>query len=512
MKAQKFENQGSALIYIIIVAAIGTMVLFGLATFIISQDKNSQRVSNREQAFQISESGIYWYRWYLAHTVEGKTVQQKKDFWASGQAKGVGSPYQVEVSDPEGGVIGKYKLEVTPPKIDSTIVVVKSTGWTYKSPNVTRTIQARFRQPAWCEYAVVANDFMRFGQGTETFGMIHSNKGIRFDGVADNVVSSAIPDTDDPDHTGNNEFAVHTHVNAPPQSGVNDSFRPLEAPPTNPVPNRPDIFKAGRKFPVPEKNFNTLIADLNLMKQQAGLYLGQTTTTVQVNCGNRKVKGQWVWMCDNQDVPVEGYHIILKTSPAHSMNISMVLAYDATSYQITSETAPVNYPIPANGTVFVENYTWVEGTLNGNHLTIAAADLSPTPVYKDIYINHNILYTDKVGNDADGPDILGLIAQNDISIGLYSDDNLEVDAALLAQRGRVGRDYYSAPLSPVDYVHRHSITTYGSIVTAQRYGFAWTDGTGYNIRNLYFDNNLIYYPPPFFPTGDKYQIDLWQEL
>ena len=202
------------------------------------------------------------------------------------------------------------------------------------------------------------------------------------------------------------------------------------------------------------------------------------------------------------------------------MDVSMVLGFDTASYQINptitvnyqnhnytvdGETAVVNYPMPANGILFVENYVWVEGTVNGDKITIAAADLSPTPVYKDIYINHNILYTDKVGTDANGPDILGLIAQNNISIGLYSDDNLEVDAALLAQRGRVGRNYYAGN-------HRNSITAYGSIATKQRYGFAWTDGTGYNIRNLYFDNNLIYYPPPYFPVGDKYQIDLWQEL
>ncbi len=116
------------------------------------------------------------------------------------------------------------------------------------------------------------------------------------------------------------------------------------------------------------------------------------------------------------------------------------------------------------------------------------------------------------GDDEDGPDVLGLIAQNNISIGLYSENDLEIDAALLAQRGRVGRNHYTWPLSPVDYVHRQKITIYGSIVTKQRYGFAWTDGTGYQDRILNFDNNLVYWPPPFFPTGDKYQIDLWEEL
>jgi hypothetical protein len=306
---------------------------------------------------------------------------------------------------------------------------------------------------------------------------------------------------------------------------VNDAFRPNEAPPTSPMPTRNDVFQAGRKVNQPVKNFNSLIADLNLMKDQAnhgGLYLGQTTATVQFNCRNvrTRVAGHWVWVwtCDETNVPVQGYHIVLKNN--HTIDVSMVLGFDSSSYQINptitvnyaghnytvaGELPVVNYPMPGNGVVFVENFAWVEGTINGEHLTIAAADLSPTPIYKDIYINHNILYTDKVGNDANGPDILGLIAQNNISIGLYSDDVLEVDAALLAQRGRVGRNYYAGN-------HRNTITVYGSIATKQRYGFAWTDGTGYTTRNLYFDNNLVYYPPPYFPTGDKYQIDLWEEL
>ena len=250
------------------------------------------------------------------------------------------------------------------------------------------------------------------------------------------------------------------------------------------------------------------------MKEQAqlpeGLYLGQTTTTIQqCNWVRRKIGGrwQWVWECQNVEVPVRGYHLVLK--PDHTLDVSMVLDYNTSSYQINSEKPAENYPVPSNGIIFVENFAWVEGTINGNHLTIAAADLSPNPVYKDIYIEHDILYTDKAGNDADGPDILGLIAQNNVSIGLYSDDDLEVDAALLAQRGRVGRNYYTWPAT---YVYRNTITVYGSIVTRQRYGFAYTDGTGYHYRNLYFDNNLIYWPPPFFPTGDKYQIDLWEEL
>ncbi|MFA6918362.1 MAG: hypothetical protein WC285_06100 [Candidatus Gracilibacteria bacterium] len=520
-------------------ATIGSVILLGLVTFIVSRDKNSKYAAAREQSLQLSEAGIYWYRWYLAHNVEGKTVQQKKDFWASGTAVGTQpGGYTADVNDPEGGAIGKYKLEVTAPNADSTIVTVKSTGWTDKSPNVKRTIQARFRQPAWCEYAVVADDFMRFGEGTEVFGMVHSNQGIRFDGLAHNIISSSVPTVDDPDHCehynwhgdcdlNRNEFGVHTHKNPPPQTGIDGTFRPNEAPPTDPMQTRSDVFQAGRKVNQPTKSFNSLVANLGLMRDEAnagGLYLGQLTVPVKFHC--RFVHS--VWTCDETDVPVKGYHIVLKDN--HTMDVSIVLGFDASTYEIRptitvnyknhnytveGELESVNYPVPGNGIVFVENYAWVEGTVNGDHLTIAAADLSPTPVYKDIYINHDILYTDKVGTDANGPDILGLIAQNNISIGLYSEDMLEIDAALLAQKGRIGRDNYSWANTGR---FRDTITVYGSLVTKQRYGFSWINSvtglqvSGYTNRNLYFDNNLIYYPPPYFPVGDKYQIDLWQEL
>lgn len=504
------------MIYIVIISSMAAVILVGLAGFVVSRYKNGRYANNREQTFQIAEAGVYWYRWYLAHTVEGKPPIEKREFWEGGTAKGVGVPYEEEVKDPEGNPVGKYSIQVTAPDPDSTIVIVESTGWTYKFPSQKRSVRVRFRQPAWCEYAVVADDDMRFGEGTETFGPIHSNKGVRFDGIAHNIVSSHIPEYDDPDHCehynryeqcdlNKNEFGVHTHVDPPPETGIDDSFRPLEAPPTSPVPDRSDVFQAGRQFPIPEKNFSDLISDFNLMKQYAesdGKYFGDDTTQ-EYNCygsGRRRV-------CRWEDVPVYGYHIILKED--HTMDVSMVKSYDTSAYSITvgEETTPENYPIPDGQVVFVENNVWIEGKINGDRVTIIAADLSPNPDPKSIYINKDILYTKK-----DGTDILGLIAQKDVSIGLYSEDDLEIDASLLAQKGRVGRDHYSWPTWPVDYVHRSAITVYGSLVTKERYGFSWTDDTGYTTRNLYFDNNLVYWPPPYFPTGDKYQIDLWEEL
>ncbi len=115
-----------------------------------------------------------------------------------------------------------------------------------------RVIEVRFRKPAWSEDIVLSNDVLRFGEGTETFGQIHSNQGIRFDGVAHNMVSSAVAKYDDPDHTGNQEFGVHTHVS------------PVDPLPPAAVPNRPAVFQGRALFPDPERRLHGRLGRLEL--------------------------------------------------------------------------------------------------------------------------------------------------------------------------------------------------------------------------------------------------------
>jgi hypothetical protein len=497
------KSKGSVLIFIVIIAAVGATVLLGLTVFVASQDKDSRRTAAQEQSFGAAEEGIYWYRWYLAHMIEGKTAREVDEFWTSGNPIGVAEPYEVEVKDPSGGAIGKYQLEITPPPTGSSIIIAKSTGWTYKYPNVKRVIQVRFRKPAWCEYVVLGNSDIRFGVGTEVYGMIHSNGGVQFDGVAHHLVT-ALPETY---YSSDNDVkGWHDGIwtNNPPES---------------------ERFLAGKKYPAPEKSFNSVIANLNLAKdysdpEEGGLYLGQDKVDQEycdwVTHGKKKV-----WECQTVNKKVNGYHIIFNPVSGEgndTMSVSMVITYGFNTYKIEEETPAVTYDVPDNGLIFVENHVWVEGTINDEHLTVVAADLmeevpgdpEPPGHDKDIYITSDILYTNK-----DGRDILGLLAQDNVTVGLYSENNLEIDAALLARRGRVGRDYYSN--HDPTYYKRNTITVYGALVTNERYGFSWIDSgghwvSGYDNRNIIFDNNLLYYPPPFFPTGDKYQIDLWEEL
>lgn len=467
--------------YLLVAVAAVTTLLAGLLVFVASSQRRSSDEASRQQALQLSETGIYFYRWYLAHNLDGKNAQQVKDFWEGGTAYGVDSPYEVEVTEKDGTPIGKYRLEVDIPSVNSTIVNVTSTGWTYRHVDVKRSVKVRFRRPSWSEYSVLANDVMRFGGGTTVQGPIHSNNGIRFDGVANNLVTSSVEDYWDPD-TSSTKPGVWTSL-----------------------ANENEVFLAGYNFPVPAVDFSGVTTDLALIKSEAesdGIYLAEATYEGE-SCG-------WSWTgwpppiwefgCTTADVPVRGYHLTLRTDD--KVEVRRVLNYGSSSFRINDESDPQVFDLPSNGLIFVENDLWVEGQINGVQLTIASADLD-SGVDTNIYINNDVLYS-----NYDGTDVLGLIAENDISVGLYSEDNLEIDGALLAQKGNVGRNHYSS----TSYRWRDEITVYGAIATNQRYGFAWTDGTGYNSRNLYFDNNLLYTPPPYFPTGTEYELDLWEDL
>lgn len=458
--------------YGLVIMFVVAILLTSILQYISSQLRFGFNRVEKERAFQIAEAGIYFYRWYLAHELAGKTAQQIRNFWedTSPYPYGVNTNYEADFFDPGGGAIGKYRISTVKPENGSTIVEVTSTGWTYKNTNVIRTVKVRFRRPSWSEYIVLANDNMRFGSGTTVNGKIHSNRGIRFDGLANNVVSSAMDKYDDPDHGGGNEFGVHTHVN------------PVDPLPPAAVPSRPDVFVAGRQFPVPAIDFNGVASDLAFMKSEAqagnGIYFDNS------NCGAS---------------PNLGRHIILRADG--NMTVRKVRNYNTTTKSITSEGCGADYAIPDNGVVFVENNVWAEGTINDKHVTITAANLSAGP-QADMHIGmNNIRYT-----NYDGRDIIGLVAQRNMLVVRDSQSFLTIDAALVAQSGYVRREYYSAAYN------KNTITINGSMATNVRYGFAYTDGTGYQNRNLNFDNNLLYFPPSYFPTGTDYAIDLWEEI
>ncbi len=473
------------MIQALVFGSISVVLIGALISWAAVNIKSGKLSIKREQALQIAEAGIDYYRWHLAHAA---TDYQ--------DGTGVAGPYVHDFFDKDGVKIGEYSLEITPPPTGFTLVKIKSTGKLLSDPTVTRTIQTGLAIPSLAKYAIASNSDIRFGEGTEVFGPIHSNGGIRFDGLAHNLVTSSRTSYDDPDHTGGSEYGVHTHLNIPPTS-TNDTFRAAEAPNAT-LANRADVFMAGRQFPVPAIDFLGFTTDLATIKtnaQASGRYFGASGAL--------------------------GYRVLFKTDDTFDLyRVNNITATPNNCSETTtgwgtwsirttngSQTFIANYAIPANGLIFVEDNVWAEGQINSARVTLAAGKFPDNAATRpNIMINNNLLYT-----NYDGQDVISLISQGNINAGLSSASTMRVDAALVAQNGRVGRYHYSSNCG-TGY-QRTKITLYGMIASNQRYGFAYTDDTGYAERDIIYDANLLYGPPPSFPlTGDQYQIVFWQEL
>jgi len=476
MRSSIQKNKGNLLVLILIFASVSVYMLSALVTSANTNLKLSKQTVNRELALEVAEAGIDYYRWHLAHSPNDYT-----------DGTSTPGPYAHEYYDKDGNNIGKYTLTITPPIVGSTLTTIKSKGEVYVDPAISRTIQEQLAIPSFARFAVVANDEMRFGEGTEVFGPIHSNGGIRFDGLAHNIISSALATYTDPD-SGQYSYGVHTTVypSDPSPSGGSSA------------PNRPDIFMAGRKFPVAASDFAGITVSLAQIKSQA-----QTSGRYFAPSG------------------YYGYHIKLKTDdtfdlyrvtnvltpPNNCTNYTSQTGWGTWSIATGGETLIQNYAIPANGLIFVEDHVWVDGQINGARVTIAAGTFPDNAsTRKSIIVNNNLLYT-----NLNGTDVISLIAQDNILVGLKSLDTLTVHAALMAQNGFVGRYYYRSYCG-TEYM-RSTLNLFGMIGTNQRYGFAYTDGTGYDIRNLTYDANLLYAPPPSFPLStNQYEIISWKEI
>jgi len=478
-----FPYRGSMLLQMVVYTSLAVAFLVGIIAWLGASMRAARTVADRELSFQIAEAGIDYYRWHLAHA--------RSDFT---DGTNLPSPYIHRFKNAHGVEVGQFSLDIKAPEAGQTLVTVTSRGTVDNNPLIYREIEAKFGIPSYSKYAVLANDTMRFGSATTIEGLVHSNDGVRFDGVAKNMVTSAKDSYSDPDHSGGKEYAVHTHA------------APTDPLPVTPLPLRPDVFMAGREVAIPAVDFGSITNDLSDIKAAAeadGKYLTASGAM--------------------------GYHITLKTDKTFTLSKVTSLRTLATrvgtgcyttenpltpgwgSWTITTEQYVGDYPFPANGVIFVEDHLWIDGKINNAKLTVATGHFPQAPGQdRDMIVNNNLTYT-----NYDGRDVLGLIAQGNFTVGLESADVLRIDGAIIAQGGKAGRYYYMPPdakarCSP--YHVRSSLTLYGSLATNKRYGFAWTDGTGYSSVNIIYDGNLLYGAPPLFPlSADQYETVSWEE-
>jgi len=482
---KEIRERGFMLLQTLVFASIAIVMLTGLIGWAGVSVRAARHAFAREQAFQIAEAGIEYYRWHLAHA---PTDYQ--------DGTGVAGPYVHNFIDVYGVTLGQFTLTITPPYLGSTKVVVRSVGTVTGDTSATRKVEAQFAKPSIAKYAAVTNARVYYGTGDEVYGPIHSNTGVGFldgnpDPIAHNTVTSAVTTWND----GANRFGVYTTV-----PGADP------APPAA-VPNRPDVFQGGRQFPVPTVDFSGMTADLSALKT-----LAQASGFYRAGSGG---SGYLVELKTNDTFDLYRVNSLLPV-PNNCVNVFNQAGWGTWSVGITggARTLLGNYAFPGNGIMVFEDHVWVEGMVNTARLTMVAAQF-PVNVatYRNIIVNNNLRYT-----NYDGSDALGFIAQGNFLVGLASANNLRIDGAIVAQNGATFRYYYRGPTgqrcSPNH--QRASLTTYGMLASfGQGYFYITSNqgNSGYLSQPASYDTNLLYAPPPSFPLlSDQYQTLYWQEV
>jgi hypothetical protein len=245
------------------------------------------------------------------------------------------------------------------------------------------------------------------------------------------------------------------------------------------------------QFPVPMVDFSSLTSDLAGMKsnaQSAGIYLPPSNASGYS-------------LVFKADGTVDIYKVTALLSNPTGYDVNGVAHNEKIDYK--TRALQFNRPIPANGIIYIEDKTWVEGTVNGRAIVAAAtlpynASTAPT-----IYIPNNIVYTAKDGSSA-----LGLLAQQDVVVTYRAPTNLEIDAALVAQNGSAQFFYYTG-------VVKNSITVFGATMSFGQWTWSWVNGSnniisGFTHTYSNYDSNLLYGPPPSFPlSASGYQQISW---
>lgn len=474
------KQKGSILSLVLVFGSIFLMVLGALFGYIMMQYRNNRRISAKEQALHIAESGIEYYRWYLAHALEGASDVEQDEFWAGGGTIGYPESYQGEFKDQYGTVIGYFQLNITPPLPGGNNVIIESTGWTEKFPDAKRTVRLRRRRPSWGEYTVLINHRANLPSGMTIYGKAHSNEDLRVDGVIHNLATAS--ETTHPDPITEEEVEPGAWTTLDPSS----------------------VFLGGRESGVPIVDFNVLTGKFNDMKElteETNYYL------------DPPIKSCWPydWFCLIKDWNPAGWIIELKDNG--TIDIFKAKGWSFLGSYLPSYTGTEfigTFPWPEKRLIFSEATVWIKGSVGANQITVGAANLSGADLPEkndmtDIIIQDDILYTDSTAS-------VGLIAQDNIMIDKNAGNpDLEVNAALVAKEGSVGREDFGDSLGTLTIngsISANYLADFGS----EYCFFLWCWAGGFENVNLNYDDNLLLNPPPYFPTKEIFQTDMWEEI
>jgi len=467
MKEFKLTKPGFFLPLVIGFAAVFFIIIAALVSRAMVNLNIIRHNSRSTSSLNVAEAGINYYLWHLSHN--------NKDYCDGNTC--VGSPpygpFSHDFKDTTGNIVGNFKLYISPPSSEGSVVNVRSEG-TYLTGE-KRTIVASLGIPSFARYSFVTNSEVWFGDTEQTKGLVHSNAGIHFDGTADSVVAAAVQ-TYRPSSCFGGDGQDHNGVWG---SGGPNSFW---------------------QFPVPQIDFNQLTSDLSQLQTTAiagGIFL-----PTLVNSKGQKTYSGYAIQLKGTTFRL-GRVTAAKDNGGSGGSCSGHPRYDSLIQSVSWESSDRN--MPGNGVIFVADNLWVWGNLNNKRLTIASGRLPDNSnTNTNIFLLNDITYSAKDGSSA-----LGLIAQSDIVVNSDSENNLELDAFVLSQKGHVFRPYYSGNV-------KNQIYVYGGIGSNSWWTWSWVNGSGSTVSGYQntiqeYDSHLSLDPPPNFPTTGSYAILSWKE-
>lgn len=462
------RSPGFLLVLVLVFGAVFLLMASAFIGYVVTQGNVVRVKHTKEQALNIAEAGLNYYRWFLAHN-PGDTTN----------GTSTPGPYVHVYNDPEGDAIGEFSLTIASSTACGEVyaVDITSTGKSYENPDIARTVYGRYAHPTVTEYAYIINTNVWAGADRTIIGPYHSNGVIRMDGTHNSTVTSGqenwVCDGSMPCAPGSNGSTVDGVYGDGPNS---------------------DLWS----FPAPPINFTGLTVDLTDIQSKAqnngGLYIGPSGR--------------------------QGYHVVFQ--PNGTVNVYRVnskqnepngYAWGRYMHILNGKTFLGNYTLSEScPVIFVEDQVWLEGTVNGK-ITIAAADVDTTGVNPSVILNNNITYA----NETSG---LLVIGEYDVLIGLVVPTDMELNGIFIAQNGHFGRNHYdtSMPNAWEEYIMRNSLTINGTIVSNGREGTKWVNGSGnfisgFQTRYNAYDRNLVADPPPLTPeVSDTYRFIEWREM
>lgn len=456
-RTDEWSQRGGVLVMTLVFVTMFLVIFIGISGMVSRTYHETVLQAQDELAFQVAEAGLNYARWRLAHNGDDLSA-----------AQGV-------LTDQLAGDLGEYELTLEHTQPGNSIVKITALGTTLSQPSRQISLSALYGKPSLARYASITNNDVWYG-GT-IYGPVHANGGIRMDGQSDSLMTSA-----------KETYACQ------PYHGC-----------SSPYQTKPGIWGTGEmqelwEWPVTNVDYASITLDLLDMRTAA-----EETDT---HYGPSGGFGYQIEFSSNNTYSI---YKVTQRGP-YVWSWTEETGWQYTSHDVGNKTLIETRAVPSGGVIFADDRVWVKGDIR-DRITVAAGVYPATPSTNvDIIVNGNISY----GDVHDGTRVFAAVAQRHIQIPWSSvPDNMRMDGAYVAQMGSFHRRYYPNCCGAQAHRLKTSLTRFGMVASNGVPATAWLDNgtiiSGFSSGQASYDANLLYGPPPYFPSNSQYELISWDE-